>query len=380
MNTGKSCGRVFLMINKKIFVTRPLLPDFNVLMLLSKEIYKSKWLTNMGEKHNLLEKELTKELKVPHLCLLNNGTIALLTALRILDLPIGTEVITTPFTFAATPHSIVWNGLKPVFCDIEPNTMTIDADKIEELITPNTSAILAVHVYGFPCNVEKIEKIAKKYNLKVIYDAAHAFSTEINNRGIGTFGDMSAFSFHSTKLYNTIEGGCLTCNNENYFIRSKQLRDFGIVDENIVNDIGINGKMNEFQSAWGLLNLKIYKEEQAKRKIIKEFYDNSLAEIKGIITPKMPDNTTNSYQYYPIVVENDFPLTRDELCEKFNKQNIFPRKYFYPVCSDFECYKNVKGRENLPVTNDVKRKVMCLPYYGELNESDLETIVDIIKG
>lgn len=364
--------------NDKIFVTRPLLPDFDEFTKLAKEVYDSKWLTNMGQKHNLLEKELEKELKVPYCVLMNNGTLALLIALKNLHLPQGSEVITTPFTFAATTHSIVLNNLKPVFCDIEPNTMTIDADKIEALITPNTSLILGVHVYGFPCDVEKIDKIAKKHNLKVVYDAAHAFSTEINSRGIGTFGDVSTFSFHSTKLYNTIEGGCITCNNEELYNKSVSLRDFGIVDENTVNDIGINAKMNEFQAAWGLLNLKLYREEQNKRKKIKEFYDQNLGSIKGIRILKMPENATNSYQYYPIVIEDDYHLSRDELCKKFNEYNIFPRKYFYPVCSDFECYKNVRGRDNLPVTNAVKHRVMCLPYYSGLTHENLSLIVKIM--
>lgn len=366
------------MINKeKIFVTRPLLPDFDDFVRLSKDIYNSKWLTNMGEKHNLLENKIQEELKVPHCILMNNGTSGLLIALKLLDLPVGSEVITTPFTFAATTHSIVWNGLKPVFCDIEPNTMTIDTDKIEELITPNTSAILGVHVYGFPCNVKKVNEIAKKYNLKVIYDAAHAFSTEINGVGIGNFGDASVFSFHSTKLFNTIEGGCLTCNDENLHEKAISLRDFGILDENTVNSIGINAKMNEFQAAWGLLNLKQYREEQERRKNIKEIYDNGLSGVKGIKIPQMPKNTTNSYQYYPILIEDEYNLNRDELCEKFNKSNIFPRKYFYPVCSDFECYKDVK-RGDLVVTNSIKNKVMCLPYYGNLSEDDLKIIINVI--
>ena len=209
----------------KIFVTRPLLPNLSSLETHLNDIWESKWLTNMGSKHNELENKLKDVLKVPNVSLFNNGTIALLVAVKALDLPYGSEVITTPFTFAATPHCITWNGLKPVFCDIEPNTMTIDADKIESLITPNTSAILGVHVYGFPCDVEKIEKIAKKHNLKVIYDAAHAFSTEINGKGIGTFGDITMFSFHATKLYNTIEGGCLTFNNPNLVRKIYNLRN-----------------------------------------------------------------------------------------------------------------------------------------------------------
>ena len=241
----------------KIFVTSPLLPDIESLYVNLKEIYDSKWITNMGDKHKALEEALQAELKVPYMQVFNNGTIALLTAIKALNLPYGSEIITTPFTFAATPHCISWNGCKPIFCDIEPKTMTINADKIESLITPKTSAILGVHVYGFPCDVEKIAQIAKKHNLKVIYDAAHAFSTEIDGVGIGNFGDISAFSFHATKLFNTIEGGGLCYNDENLNQKIYNLRNFGIRNEEFVEEVGINGKMKEIQAAWGLVKLKV---------------------------------------------------------------------------------------------------------------------------
>lgn len=360
----------------KIFVTQPLLPDIDDVQTQLKEIWESKWLTNMGKKHNELESRLTNILKVPHVSLFNNGTIALMVAVKALDLPQGSEVITTPFTFAATPHCIAWNGLKPVFCDIEPNTMTIDADKIESLITPNTSAILGVHVYGFPCDVEKIDKIAKKYNLKVIYDAAHAFSTEINEKGIGTFGDITMFSFHATKLYNSIEGGCLTYNDENLVRKIYNLRNFGIQSEELVEEVGINGKMNEIQASIGILNLDLYKAEQEKRAKVKAFYDENLSKIKGIRIPKMPLGTTNSYQYYPIIVEDDYPINRDELYEKFKKENIFTRKYFYPACHDYECYKNdlTVRLAKLAVVDDLKNRVLCLPFYGDLDESILSEV------
>ena len=360
----------------KIFVTQPLLPDIDDVQTQLKEIWESKWLTNMGKKHNELESRLTNILKVPHVSLFNNGTIALMVAIKALDLPQGSEVITTPFTFAATPHCIAWNGLKPIFCDIEPDTMTIDADKIESLITPNTSAILGVHVYGFPCDVEKIDKIAKKYNLKVIYDAAHAFSTEMNGRGIGTFGDITMFSFHATKLYNSIEGGCLTYNDENLVRKIYNLRNFGIQSEELVEEVGINGKMNEIQASIGILNLDLYKAEQEKRAKVKAFYDENLSKIKGIRIPKMPIGTTNSYQYYPIVIEDDFSLTRDELYEKFKKGNIFTRKYFYPACHDYECYKNdlTVRLAKLAVVDDLKNRVLCLPFYGDLDESILSEV------
>lgn len=365
----------------KIYVTRPLLPDLDNYVLEVKDIFNSQWLTNMGVKHNELETKLQDVLKVPNVSLFNNGTIALLTALKAMNLPYGSEVITTPFTFAATPHCIVWNNCKPVFCDIEPNTMTIDADKVESLITPNTSAILGVHVYGFPCNVEKIDKIAKKHNLKVIYDAAHAFSTEINGKGIGTFGDITMFSFHATKLFNTIEGGCLTYNDENLKRKIYNLRNFGIQSEEIVEEVGINGKMNEFQAAMGLENLKIYREEQEKRAKVKAFYDENLSGIKGIRIPKMPENVTNSYQYYPIVIEEDYPISRNELYDRFKEHNILTRKYFYPACNDYDCYKNDLAVKlaDLSVVNDLKNKVLCLPYYGDLNIEILKYICNFIE-
>lgn len=366
----------------KIYVTRPLLPNIDDYISNVKEIFNSQWLTNMGVKHNELETKLQDVLKVPNVSLFNNGTIALLTALKAMNLPYGSEIITTPFTFAATPHCIVWNNCKPVFCDIEPNTMTIDADKVESLITPNTSAILGVHVYGFPCNVEKIDKIAKKHNLKVIYDAAHAFSTEINGKGIGTFGNITMFSFHATKLFNTIEGGCLTYNDENLKRKIYNLRNFGIQSEEIVEDVGINGKMNEFQAAMGLENLKIYKQEQEKRAEIKAFYDEHLSKIKGIRIPKMPENVTNSYQYYPIVIEDNYPITRNELYDRFKAQNILTRKYFYPACNDYDCYKNDLAVKlaDLTVVNDLKHRVLCLPFYGSLEEETLEFICSFISN
>lgn len=361
---------------EKIFVTRPLLPDIADVEKEIAEIWDSQWLTNMGAKHNELESKLKDVLKVPNVSLFNNGTIALLVAIKALDLPYGSEVITTPFTFAATPHCISWNGLKVVFCDIEPDTMTIDADKIENLITPNTSAIVGVHVYGFPCNVKKIDAIAKKHNLKVIYDAAHAFSTEIDGKGIGTFGDITMFSFHATKLFNSVEGGCLTYNDPDLVKKIYNLRNFGIRSQELVEEVGINGKMNEIQAAIGLLNLRLFEEEQQKREKIKKIYDENISKIKGIRIPQMPENTSNSYQYYPIVIEDDYPLTRDEVYNKFKEINILTRKYFYPACHDYECYKNdlAVKLSHLTVTDDLKYKVLCLPFYGSLEKEIAEFI------
>jgi dTDP-4-amino-4,6-dideoxygalactose transaminase len=369
-------------ISKPIFVSRPLLPSLKDLQEELEQIWESKWLTNMGAKHQQFEEFLKEELKVKNVSLFNNGAIALLTALKALDLPLGSEVITTPFTFAATPHCISWNNLKPVFCDIEPDTMTIDADKIESLITDNTSAILAVHVYGFPCNVKKIEEIAKAYRLKVIYDGAHVFSTEINGIGIGNFGDITMFSFHATKLFNTAEGGCLTYNDDNLKDKIYNLRNFGIRNEEEVADIGINGKMNEIQAAIGILNLKLYKEEQKKRELVRKRYTENLSQIKGIRIPKMPENVTNSYQYFPIVIEDDFGITRDKLYEIMRNHNIFARKYFYPLCSDYLPYRNLPSSKpiKLPVANEISRKVLCLPFYGELSIDEIDIICEIIAN
>lgn len=369
-------------LSKPIYVTSPLLPNLNDLNKEIEKIFKSKKLTNMGDNHNLLELKLKDVLQVNNVSLFNNGTIALLTALKALNLPYGSEVITTPFTFAATPHCISWNGLKPVFCDIESKTMTIDANKIEGLITQNTSAILAVHVYGFPCAVEKIDKIAKKYNLKVIYDAAHSFSSTINNIGIGNFGDITMFSFHATKLYNTIEGGALTYKDSSLKKKIYNLRNFGIRDEETVEDIGINGKMNELQAAFGLLNLKLYKKERNKRAKIYKIYESKLSSVRGINIPIPPRGTTNSYQYFPIIVDDDYGLSRDDLHLELEKYNIHTRKYFYPLCSDYDCYIDLdsSNKQSLPLANDLKTKVLCLPFYGELEDIAVKTICEVISA
>jgi dTDP-4-amino-4,6-dideoxygalactose transaminase len=365
---------------RPIYITSPILPSLEAMQRELAQIWRSKRLTNMGKKHFQLEEKLKTELRVRNISIFNNGTIALLTALKALDLPIGSEVITTPFTFPATPHCISWNNLKPVFCDIEPNNMTIDVNKIEGLITPHTSAILAVHVYGFPCGVIKIEGIAKKYGLKVIYDGAHAFSTEINRRGIGNFGDITMFSFHATKLFHTVEGGCLTYGDNGLIDKIYNLRNFGIRDEDKVADIGINGKMNEIQAMIGLLNLKLYRKEQGRRIIVKKKYIENLSKIKGIRIPALPGGVSDSCQYFPIVIERDFPITRDALYNVLKEQNVFCRKYFYPLCSDYEPYRALPSstKESLPVANDIKNKVLCLPFYGELTNEIIDTICELI--
>lgn len=369
-------------LDKPLLVSNPLLPSLTDLNSHLEEIWQSKWLTNMGSKHKQLEERLKEELKVKNLSLFNNGTIALLTALKTMRLPIGSEVITTPFTFAATPHCISWNNLKPVFCDIEPETMTIDVNKIEELITPNTTAILGVHVYGFPCDVEKINYIARNYRLRVIYDAAHAFSTEISGKSIGTFGDITMYSFHATKLYNTAEGGCLTYNDDSLADEIYNLRNFGIRSQEEIVDIGINGKMNEIQAAIGLLNLEIYREEQSKRSRIRKIYYDELSQIKGIRIPQRPPEVSDSGQYFPILVEKEYGLSRDLLFNKLRECNIFTRKYFYPLCSDYKPYRYFISSKpkNLPVANEIAGKVLCLPFYGSMLESEIDAVCTNIKA
>ena len=344
-----------------------------------KEIWESQWITNNGNQHQKLEKELKEYLEVNNLSLINNGTIALQIALKALGLE--GEIITTPFTFAATPHSISWSGLKPVFCDIDSETLNIDANKIESLITEKTSAILAVHVFGTPCDVEKIEKIADKHNLNVIYDGAHAFGTEINGTSIGNYGDITMYSFHATKLFNTIEGGALACNNSKLKEKIERLKNFGIRNKEEVTEIGTNGKMNEFQAAMGLEVLKKVEAERKKRKEIKEVYHNELEDIHGITFITENKYVKSSQQYLVIRInKKQFGLSRDEVYEKLKEYNVFSRKYFYPLCSNYECYINLDSakKENLLIANQVVDEVLSLPFYGELGTDNAIKITDII--
>ncbi len=364
-----------------IYVTRPLLPPVDNYKKKIEQIWKSKWLTNMGDKHQELENKLKNYLKVNNLSLINNGTIALQIAIKVLSLT--GEVITTPFTFAATPHAISWNGLKPVFCDIDPGTLNIDADKIEELITEKTSAILAVHVFGTPCAVGKIQKIADKYDLKVIYDGAHAFGTEIKGTGIGNFGDITMYSFHATKLFNTIEGGALACKNKKLKEKIDLLRNFGIKNEEEVVAIGTNGKMNEFQAAMGLEVLKEVEAERKRRKKIKRVYHQKLEDIEGIIFISDLDGIKNSYQNLVVrIEEKKFGVSRDYVYDKLKEYNVFARKYFYPLCSNYSFYNNLPSakKEFLPVANKIKDEVLSLPFYGGLSISQVEYICEIIKN
>ena len=365
-----------------VYVTRPILPDMDAVRRELEQIWESKWLTNHGSKHNALQTCLEMTLKAPHISLFNNGTLALLIALEALNLAAGSEVITTPFTFPATPHCITWNRLHPVFCDIDPDTMVIDAGKIEDLITTRTSAIVAVHVYGFPCDVDRIQSIAERYGLKVIYDAAHAFGTEIDGLAIGNFGDISMFSFHATKLFHTVEGGCLAYRDAALEKRIYLLRNFGIDSEESVIGVGINGKMNEVQAAIGLLNLRLHEGERARRSAIRQIYREHLQHLPGLIFPSFPAGVTDSCQYCVIRIEQErFGMSRDQLYDKLKHYNVFTRKYFSPLCSEYVPYRNLatSAPEHLKVANRVKEEVLCLPFYGGLTRNDVEAICDMIR-
>lgn len=364
-----------------IFVTRPLLPDLEKVNSRIKKVWESKWLTNMGAQHKELELKLKDYLNVDNLVLFNNGTLALMIGLKSLDLK--GEVITTPFTFPATVQALDWNGLTPVFCDIDKNTLNIDADKIEDLITEHTTAILAVHVFGNPCDVDKIEKIADKYNLKVIYDGAHVFGSEIYGKPICSFGDMTMFSFHATKLFNTIEGGGLTFRDSSLERKLNLFKNFGINGPEEIVLSGTNAKMNEVQAAIGLEVLEIVDEERKRRDRIKRKYEKNLAEIPGIRVLTTLINKSSSYQYFVIEIDEiEFGRSRDWVHEEFKESNVFTRKYFYPLCSDFEWYKNIYSAqpENLPQAQKSVKNVLSMPYYGELQLKSVEKICAILMG
>jgi dTDP-4-amino-4,6-dideoxygalactose transaminase len=366
--------------SKPIYITRPLLPSREAVYRKIDEIFDSQWLTNNGPQHKLFEKTLENYLQVPQLSLVNNGTSALQLACQALRL--SGEVITTPFTFAATPHVLYWNNIRPVFCDIEEDSWNLDPDKIESLITPSTSAILPVHVFGNPCNTDSIQKIADRYGLKVIYDASHCFGIKVNGQGIGNFGDISTFSFHATKIFHTFEGGALTCPDPTIKIRVDLAKNFGFQGENLVIVPGINAKMNEFQAAIGLLVLNIFEEEVEKRKKITMIYQDRLSEVKGITFLDKVDQKVD-YNYYNFVIRVDkdkYGKGRDELYEELKKYNVFARKYFYPLCSQFQCYKNYPSSspENLPIAEKVSDEVLSLPLYGSLTDGDVNKICEII--
>lgn len=366
----------------KIYVTRPTLPKLQGFLEMVEDIYNRRWLTNFGHYERELKAKLASFLDVNNLILTSNGTSALMLALRALNLPRGSEVITTPFTFIATLESIIWNQLIPVFCDIRYDNFTLNAEHIESIISKRTKAILGVHVYGYPCDVDKINEIAKQYHLKVIYDAAHVFNTKINNIGIGKFGDLSAFSFHATKLFNTLEGGAVSCNSVALSKKIEQMSNFGIKSEEKIEYQGLNAKMNEFEAAWGLCNLKIIKSEISKRKKIFELYNRELGNLNCVKIFSLPDNITNSYQYYPIRIldsKKSQNSRRDKIYDELKSKGIYSRKYFNPLCSDVPFLKEFRKDGELPVANLIKKQILCLPFYGNLSESEIEEIVEIIK-
>jgi dTDP-4-amino-4,6-dideoxygalactose transaminase len=364
-----------------LYVSRPLLPDLARFTAGLEEVWDSQWLTNIGPQHRRLEETLREYLKVPHLSLFNNGTIAMIVACQ--SLRLSGEVITTPFTFPATPHVLSWNNIRPIFCDIDPVTMNIDPDRIESLITPRTTAILAVHVFGTPCEVVKLQEIADRYGLKLVYDAAHAFGVEVDGRGIGSYGDVSMFSFHATKLFHTAEGGALSFNHESHKLRVDLLKNFGIKNENEVVMPGINGKMNELQALMGLCVLSKVEEERAQRQALYDTYVAGLADIEGVSFVRTPPGIRHSLQYFVIRIdERAFGRSRDEVHERFKEYNVITRKYFYPLCSDYSCYRHLPSAapDQLPVAQKVVSEVLCLPFYGGLRCEDVESICAILKS
>ena len=363
---------------KDILVTRSSMPDFDEYTEEIKELWDSHWLTNHGVKARQLKEELKKYLKTDNLELTVNGHMALELILTALKLPAGSEVITTPFTFVSTTHSIVRCGLKPVFCDINPDDYTIDVNKLEALITDNTSAILPVHVYGNICDNDAIQKIADKYNLKVIYDAAHAFGITYKDTPVACLGDASIFSFHATKVYNTIEGGAITFKDSSLSNVIEEIRDFGIHDEESIPYIGPNGKMNEFAAAMGICNLRHVDEEIKKRKAVVECYRANLSTVKGVKLNPVNSDTITNYAYFPVVFTDEYPLTRDEIFAKLAENGIKSRKYFYPLTNTIEAYAGQYDVNATKTALDISHRVLTLPLFADLLLEDVERICHII--
>lgn len=361
-----------------IYVTRPDLPSLDEFMPYLQKIWDSKVLTNGGSFHQQLEQALCEYLGVNHLALFTNGTIALVTALQALR--ITGEVITTPYSFVATSHSIMWNGIKPVFVDIDPVTLNLDPRRVEEAITPKTTAIMPVHCYGYPCDVEAIQKIADTYNLKVIYDAAHAFGVKDTYGSILRHGDLSVLSFHATKVFNTFEGGAIVCPDAKTKTHIDHLKNFGITDEVTVVAPGINGKMSEINAAIGLLQLQHIDVALKRREGIDLYYRNQFKSVKGITCLGGQVDSHTNYSYFPILVESSYPLSRDALYEKLREHNVYGRRYFYPLISDFPMYKGLPSarRANLPVAASAAERILCLPIYPELTLAEQQKVIDLI--
>lgn len=364
-----------------ILVTRSSMPSLDEYVDEIRDIWDSHWLTNMGVKHQKLQKELEEYFDVPHVALYTNGHLALENAIAALHLPKGGEVITTPFTFASTTHAIVRNGLVPVFCDVKEDDYTIDTKKMEELITDQTVAIVPVHVYGNMCDVEEIDRIAKKYGLKVIYDAAHAFGVKYKGVSSAFFGDASMFSFHATKVFNTIEGGCV-CFKDDFWVQLlNDMKNFGIHGPESVEFVGGNAKMNEFQAAMGLCNLRHLDEEIGKRKKVVERYRERLEGVEGIKLSAIQKDVESNYAYFPVVFDG-YKYTRNEVFEKLAEQGIGARKYFYPLTNSFECYRDypTAGTEKTPIAQHMALRVLTLPLYADLSLEDVDRICDVILG
>lgn len=364
-------------MDKRILVTQSSMPGLDEYVREISDIWESHWLTNMGEKHTRLQKELEKYLSVDFVELLTNGHMALELTMQAMNLQ--GEVITTPFTFASTTHAIVRNNLIPVFCDIDPMNFTIDVSKIESLITDKTSAIVPVHVYGNICNVEEIEHIAKKYGLKVIYDAAHTFGVRYKGRGIGSYGDASCFSFHATKVFNTIEGGAVCYHNQDFGLELYRLKNFGIRGPEIVDAVGANAKMNEFCAAMGLCNLRHVNEEIQKRKRVVERYLGHLEGIDGLQLNCVQDNVSPNYAYFPVVFdEHVFGSSRNEVFEALEQNGVNARKYFYPLTNTFDCFHGKYDVSQTPIALHISKRVLTLPLYADLALEDVDRICDIV--
>ena len=362
------------------FVTQPSLPPLEEFIPYLEKIWENKVLTNCGPFHQELEEALCNYLGVEHIALFTNGTIALVTALQ--SLRVTGEVITTSYSFVATSHSLLWNSIKPVFVDIEPDTLNIDPQKIEAAITPQTTAILAVHCYGHPCNVDAIQKIADTYNLKVIYDAAHAFGVKCHCGSVLNHGDLSVLSFHATKVFNTFEGGAIICPDAESKARIDQLKNFGHAGEIDVVAPGINGKLSEFNAALGLLQLEYIDEAIAKRKAIDEIYRRRLSEVTGIQCLQDSGELVANYAYFPILVDDSYLLSRDGLYDHLKTKGIHPRRYFYPLISEFPMYRGLPSAnpERLPLAINAASQVLCLPIYPDLSLDTVETICRLIAG
>jgi dTDP-4-amino-4,6-dideoxygalactose transaminase len=366
-------------LNKDIYVTQPFLPPLDEFLPYLEKIWESKWLTNAGPYHQELESALARYLGVAHLSLFANGTVALVTALQALR--ITGEVITTPYSFVATAHSLVWNSLTPIFVDIDRGSCNLDPDKIEEAITPKTTAILPVHCYGNPCNVERIQKIADTYGLKVIYDAAHAFGVKYKGESLLNHGDLAVLSFHATKVFTTFEGGAIVCPDSKTKQRIDYLKNFGFADEVTVVAPGINGKMNELQAAFGLLHLKYADRLIERRRQIDSVYRHALADVRGMRMLDYHPAATCNGSYFPIFVDGDFPITRDCLYSALRANDIFARRYFYPLISSFPMYRGASSAssEHLRIAVNLAEQVLCLPIHPDLSEIEQQLVIDTIR-